>query len=66
MPRNTREWAQRKLTMADEGMNWPLTHLEEVRGTYETDHPEIADSILLAQGAVIEVQKLIKNIKTSF
>lgn len=66
MPRNTREWAQRKLTMAGEGLDWPLTHLEEVREVYQEQHPEIGNSINLAQGAIIEVKKLIASIKTSF
>lgn len=66
MPRNTREWARRKLQEACDNINWSGTHLEEVRAIYKPDHPEIANPIESAQQTLIMVQLVIEKVRNSF
>ena len=46
MPRNTREWAKRKLKEAEGNLDWALFHLNEVEEKYREYHPDISDSCL--------------------
>ncbi len=45
MPRNTREWAKRKISMTAGNLDTAGLHLEEVRQKYQEHHPEISRTI---------------------
>lgn len=57
MPRNTRDWAQRKLQEADGNIEWAVSHMAEVGQRYEEQHPEISDPLV----QIIEVLKAGKK-----
>ena len=66
MPRNTREWAKRKLDWAVNNLNWSATHLVAVHTVYQPQHPEIADPIAKILDALVVcsegIQKVNKGI----
>ena len=66
MPRNTREWAHRKLASVQGNLDTALAHLEEVRDVYLADHPEIAEPLELAQVTIIEMGAFLKRLQQSF
>lgn len=45
MPRNTREWAKRKISMSAGNLDTAGMHLEEVSRVYKEQHPEISRTI---------------------
>jgi len=57
MPRNTREWAQRKIDMACGNLETMQGHLREYIDTYADEHPELATPALDA----VEVAEMLKN-----
>ena len=66
MPRNTREWAQRKFDMSEGNLNWAMQHLNEIREVYREQHPEVSTPceefmtmILLVQKAVVKLRMSI-------
>jgi len=46
MPRTTREWALRKLSAADNNVEWCQIHIAKVVDKYVELHPEIAAPLL--------------------
>lgn len=57
MPRNTREWALRKLSMVNGNLDTAGEHLQEVKEKYDEHHPEISGmceqlQLILAQNIV--------------
>lgn len=54
MPRNTREWAIRKLGEVVTNLDWALYHLREVYDKYQPVHPDIAERIgVIAEGLLV-------------
>lgn len=66
MPRNTREWAHRKLSMASDNLESSLKHLLEVKNTYEELHPEISGPIETVMEAVSMLQDTLREIGKAF
>lgn len=66
MPRNTREWAHRKIEQAESNIDWAGTHLQEVREVYQKDHPEIAAVIESAQSLILMSQQILTKLRGSF
>lgn len=66
MPRNTREWAHRKLIQASQNIDWAGTHIETVRVRYDKEHPEISDSLTKIQAVLEAAQLGIEAIRKSF
>lgn len=66
MPRNTRQWAHRKLNEACNSLDWAATHVQAVVVVYRQDHPEIADPLSAVMSAMAAVSQEIQNIKRSF
>ena len=65
MPRNTREWAIRKMDMVEGNMNWAITHLAEIVETYHEQHPEIAAPMIEFITAIQLIQKAVVKIRMS-
>lgn len=66
MPKNTRQWAQRKLTMGVGNLDQCIAHLEEVYNVYHEHHPEISLQIFQLQTTLCEITKLIQRLRRSF
>lgn len=66
MPRNTREWAHRKISQVDNNLSWGLMHLEDVDKVYKDQHPEISEVIIIAQTMIVQTQDLLKKLVQSF
>lgn len=66
MPRNTREWAHRKLQQANQNIDWSGTHLQAVKERYQADHPEISKALETIQELLIMAQDTIVNLRKSF
>lgn len=58
MPRNTREWAIRKMRYANHGLDGVAQHVMEVIELYDQPHPEVSEPLK----AAIEMMKLIAPI----
>lgn len=63
MPRNTREWARRKLDEAMNNLDWVATHLNHVATVYEKYHPEISNPLKLYIEGLSEIYVAINNVK---
>ena len=63
MPRNTREWARRKLQEACLHFNYSGTHLNQVREVYEADHPEISGVLENCMEVLEELEKTISSLR---
>jgi len=46
MPRTTREWALRKMSAADNNIEWCQIHLAKVIDRYLETHPEVSAPLL--------------------
>lgn len=66
MPRNTREWALRKIKESSQHVDWTLTHLLEVAEKYKPVHPEISEPIETVAEALVMIQETIDQIGRSF
>jgi len=66
MPRNTREWAKRKLDASVQNINWSGTHLDEVITVYKEAHPEISQPLELCQQMYVEIIAVIERTKRAF
>ncbi len=66
MPRNTREWSRRELEAACNNIDWAGKHLYGVYEVYKADHPEISGSINVVLCALLELDKVIERIRTSY
>lgn len=66
MPRSTREWAQRKLKMSTENINWCGFHINEVIEKYQKDHPEIAEKLVCMLEMLSITEAYIVDISKSF
>lgn len=66
MPRNTREWAHRKLDQVNGNLDWALYHLEEIDKVYREQHPEIAEAVTLGQALIVQCQELLKKLAQTF
>lgn len=65
MPRNTRDWARRKLEQSITNIDWSGTHLAAVYDVYEPYHPDIAGAIKAVLQLLEETQSAIANIRKS-
>ncbi len=65
MPRNTREWAQRKFDSAEGNLNWCMQHLLEVKEEYQEQHPEVAAPCEVFATMLLEVQQAIVKLRMS-
>lgn len=65
MPRTTREWALRKLTAADNNVEWSQTHLANVIDKYLEREPEIAAKLLTCIELSDVLRKTITAIRDS-
>ena len=63
MPRNTREWARRKIDMAVGNLDWLDRHLLEVAKRYQEAHPEIAKPLVEITVGTVLMRKVIARIK---
>lgn len=63
MPRNTREWALRKLDAAANNLEWSQKHLLEIVDKYIEPHPEIAAPIHALSETLAALQEAIKQAK---
>lgn len=61
MPRNTREWAMRKVDMASGNLEVSRRHLTEVIETYIDPHPEVAHPLVVAFEAIQEIEALLRK-----
>lgn len=66
MPRNTRDWAKRKLEMAIGNLDWAGSHLLEVIEVYQEHHPEVSEPLVIICQSLIEIQGLISKVRESF
>lgn len=66
MPRNTREWAHRKLQQASDNIDWSGTHLQAVKDRYMELHPEIGNALDTIQQLLIMAQGTISTLRKSF
>lgn len=66
MPRSTREWALRKIEMAEGNLETAIAHLEEVRERYAKPQPLIADHLQQMQFASLEVRNTLERLRGSF
>lgn len=66
MPRNTREWALRKLDAANNSIEWCTKHLGEVILKYEQPHPEISEPLNEIAMILFKAQELIEETKRRF
>ena len=65
MPRNTREWARRKLQEAVLHFNYSGTHLNQVREVYNKDHPDIGGVLENCMEVLEELEKTISALRRS-
>jgi len=65
MPRNTRQWARRKLLAAVSTLDATGTHLHEISTIYRPVHPEIADPLDMMLQAIMEMQSTIEKVRVS-
>lgn len=66
MPKNTREWAHRKIASARGNVDWCGTHLEDVKQTYQDAHPEISEVLQLAQELLAHLDEMLVSLVKSF
>ncbi len=66
MPRNTREWSRRELDAAKNNLDWAGKHLYGVHEVYKADHPEISEPINEVLLVLLELDKGIERIRTSY
>lgn len=66
MPRNTRQWAQRKLDEANNTLDWTATHLKAVYDVYNKPHPEIGEIAEHILNVLALISQEITNLKGSF
>ncbi len=70
MPRSTREWAVRKLRMAADGLDGPMSHLIEVQGPYK-EPPQTEDMVSFVANceeiatALLQMQQLLRGLSRS-
>ncbi len=68
MPRTTREWARRKLEMASNGLDIPMSHLLEVQQPYK-EPPQTEEMVAFVSNceqimtAILDIQQLIKGLR---
>ena len=61
MPRNTRQWARRKIEMATNNLDTAGQHLFTVAEIYRKAHPEISDTIeLCLESLTLNIQLIDK------
>lgn len=66
MPRNTREWAHRKLDSANNNLDWVLKHCQDVIEKCNNKYPQISEPLELVQVNILEIQELLKRLGKSF
>jgi len=66
MPRNTREWARRKLDESVQNLSWGEHHLMGIVEVYEERHPEIATPLVQCVQFIEAIKGQIEKIKASF
>ncbi len=66
MPRNTREWAHRKIGQARGQIDWCGAHLQEVKEVYEPSHPEIASVLQSGQELLAMLDQMLEALVLSF
>ncbi len=66
MPRNTREWAQRKIDMVIGNMETAKNHLDELISVYAPIHEELGLQFFMLQETITELQKGCQNLKGDF
>lgn len=66
MPRNTREWAHRKLQESQNNIEWSVYHLKDVFDRYNEAHPEISNPINSLMELLLEIHNHILTIRKSF
>lgn len=65
MPRTTREWALRKMTAADNNIEWSQMHLAKVIERYLETHPEVAAPLLTCVDLADVLRKAIMKVRGS-
>lgn len=66
MPRNTREWAHRKIDSAMNNIDWAGKHINEVLEVYREQHPDIATDALVFLQAFGAMMDTLETFKRSF
>lgn len=66
MPRNTREWAQRKIDSASNNIDWAGKHINEVMEVYKEQHPEIAAHAFSFLQSFAVIMDALTELKKSF
>lgn len=66
MPRNTREWAKRKLKESQGNLDWALFHLHEIEEKYRPVHPDIADAIEKIMQVIVLADQSVEKLGESF
>lgn len=66
MPNNTRQWAHRKIDMANGNLKTAGCHLLEIAEVYQNNHPEIADQYKMINITLVEISDILDKIKRSF
>lgn len=66
MPRNTREWAHRKIEEAKNNIDWAGYHLNEISETYIEQHPEISIQIEAFLQSFMTIDEALQALRDSF
>lgn len=66
MANSTRTWALRELNLSHNNIDWAGTHLSRVAETYQAEHPEVAEPLIMVCQLLIEAQNLILKVRGTF
>ena len=66
MPANTRQWARRKLESTSNNLDWAGKHLYEVYEVYQQPQPEIAEALLSIMESILQLDKVVNDLRNSF
>lgn len=66
MPRNTREWAKRKLEESKTNLEWSVYHLKDVSDRYMEQHPEIGKPLIDLMEIILTIHANITTISGEF
>jgi len=66
MPRSKREWALRKLKMAQDALDRAGKHLQEIAVIYQKDYIDIYNQVSKVQEFILIPYECVKRLRDSF
>lgn len=66
MPNNTRQWAHRKIDMANGNLKTSGCHLLEIAEVYQDQHSDLADQFKMINMTLVELSDMLDKLKRSF